>query len=184
MTNVRTIAEDMAGNVSPAVSNNINAGTINGGAGVVGYAGAGIAAPGWLFTVPVANTEICNGEGDPDTEDCVDDLGAERSLDVEAEVTGASGTFANPFLNGRIYFYLVHPVTAENVLIGDISANSGALTDDGFVRTYAWEHTLEASDVTGFAPGVGALTVFAIGVNADGEGLQLADLVLDVVDGV
>ena len=76
-----------------------------------------------------------------------------------------TGTFANPFGNGHIYFYLVHPVTMENILIGDIPGNSAALNDNGAVRTYTWEHTLEASDVAGFAPGVGALTVFGVGVN-------------------
>ena len=74
-------------------------------------------------------------------------------------------------------------MSTENVLLGSVLANSAALTDDGDDRTYAWDLTLQASDVDGFAVAADAFVVFAIGVNADGLGLRLADVSLDVVDG-
>ncbi len=183
MTNVRTIAIDIAGNPSVAVSNNINPGTINLGTAPVDYAGAGILAPGWLITEPAAAVSICNGEDPGAEEDCVDDLMFERTVDIEVEVTGLSGSFPNPFLNGRIYFYMVDPITAENILLADLSGNAASLTDVG-VRTYQWTYTLTLADVTDIVD-LTVLTVFAIGVNADGEGLRLTDNVnITVRDGL
>ena len=194
ITNVRIIATDAAGNISAAASNNIIANTVNGGTPPVSYGaggidaeiGDGVGGAGWLMVSPAANTEICNGVGDPDetTEVCEDvTIDANESLDLELEVSGPSGTFSNPFLSGTIFFYLKHPVSTENVLLGSVLANSAALTDDGDDRTYAWDLTLQASDVDGFAVAADAFVVFAIGVNADGLGLRLADVSLDVVDG-
>ena len=172
-TNMRTIAFDIAGNRSAAVSNNINPGMINGGTPPADYSLAGILAPGWLITEPAAAVSICNGEDPGAEEDCEDDLMFERTVDIEVEVTGVSGSFPNPFLNGRIYFYMVDPITGEFNLLADLAGNAASLTDVG-VRTYQWTYTLTLADVTGIAGGT-VITVFAIGVNDDGEGLRLND---------
>ena len=172
MTNVRIIAHDIAGNSSPlaaAPSNNINPGTID--PLPADYSGAGILAPGWLITEPAAAVSICNGEDPGAEEDCEDDLGLERTVDIEVEVTGVSGSFPNPFLNGRIYFYMVDPITSENNLLADLAGNAATLSDVG-VRTYQWTYTLTLADVTEIADGT-TITVFAIGVSDDGEGLRL-----------
>ncbi len=183
VTNVRAIAEDMAENVSGAVSNNINPGTIT--ELPVGFGAAGILAPGWLLTDPAANADLCDGTGgDDDT--CgdgapgVSPVGAEPSLTLTAEVSGASGTFANPFLSGHVFFYMVD-LAGNNVLLADVPANSAALNDSGAARTYTWTYELTSADVAGLNGNT--IQTFAIGVNSDGDGLQLADLAIDVVVG-
>ena len=173
MTNVRTIAYDIAGNPSLPVSNNINPGTINGGTPPADYSGAGILAPGWLVTEPAAAVSICNGEDPGAGEDCEDDLGFERTVDIDVGVTGVSG-FPNPFLNGRIYFYMVDPITGEFNLLADLAGNAASLTDVGGFRTYRWTYTLTLADVTGIAGGT-PITIAVLGVNDDGEGLRLND---------
>ena len=184
MTNVRTIAYDIAGNPSVAVSNNINPGTINGGTPPADYSLAGILAPGWLITEPAAAVSICNGEDPGAGEDCEDDLMFERTVDIEVEVTGVSGSFPNPFLNGRIYFYMVDPITGEFNLLADLAGNAASLTDVGGFRTYRWTYTLTLADVTGIAGGT-PITIAVLGVNDDGEGLRLNDNInITVEDGL
>ena len=72
-------------------------------------------------------------------------------------------------------------LAGNNVLLADVPANSAELNDSGAARTYTWTYALTSADVAGLNGNT--IQTFAIGVNNYGDGLQLADLAIDVVVG-
>ena len=192
-SNVRAIVEDMAGNFSVATFNNFIAGTVptpvTYGAGGKA-AGIGAAGTGWTMSAPAANTDLCDGSTGPDPCGTVGSpAGALTSLTLTATVTGVAGAFPNPFLSGSILFYFIDPVTGNNILLSPaVVANTATITDTGAIRTYTWTGTITSADLVGqnltAANTTGVISVFAIGVDAAGDALRLANLVLDVVLGL
>lgn len=86
------------------------------------------------------------------------------STTISAIATTPVAANSNPF--STIYFYAVHP-DGYNMLIGTASGANSTVqtgTGDGAVRTWTVTHTVAASALP-----TGAIQVFAIGVDAQGD---------------
>jgi hypothetical protein len=75
---------------------------------------------------------------------------------LRAVATGPSGTFVNPWIGGRVYFYYHHVTTGDDVYIGRVEGSSATVIDDGISTRY-WTWTLEF-DATGVPAGTLELT--------------------------
>ena len=137
------------------------------------------AAPITTFQVlaPAAAVTLCNGTG---AAACA---GANvKTVTLNAEATGPTGTMPNPFAGGTIYYYLVTddgdgvPYTTGPetwTRLGTTSGSSATLIDDGEVRHYNNNFTLDGSDPALAALGAGptVVNIAAIGVNNSGAAL-------------
>ncbi|MGH7470338.1 MAG: Ig-like domain-containing protein [Longimicrobiales bacterium] len=119
-----------------------------------------------LFTTnPASVGTVCNGttQGPPNPtpQPCPTNP---TSTIVTASVTGASATFANPFV--RVNFYFQGPATGgRQMLIG--TGTQTATVDDQTNRTFNWTVTWNVP--TGLAPG--AYQIFAGGIDSKGQSL-------------
>ena len=166
--NVRVITEDAAGNLSAAAANNFIAGTVPAGT-------ADAATTDFIITN--TSVSLCNGGAGT----CI--AAGKASVTLTAVARGQAGTFANPFGNGKVYFYLVTEAaggdglhfTADDIyeLLGTpVDGASAAVTDTGAGatgRSYTWSLTITSADVAKWALGAARLVV--IGVDAGGDAL-------------
>jgi len=107
------------------------------------------AATTWTLAEPDVTVGLCNGEGSDPCE-----YGS--TVTLRAVATGPSGTFVNPWIGGRVYFYYHHVTTGDDVYIGRVEGSSATVIDDGISTRY-WTWTLEF-DATGVPAGTLELT--------------------------
>jgi len=95
---------------------------------------------------------------------------------LTATAGGTTGTFANPFVGGAVSFWYQLGGVGPWYFIGN--AGAGAATDNGTNRfwtySFTWDPPALAQNGTSLIPPTGgsiALTVRAIGVNSNGDGV-------------
>ena len=105
----------------------------------------------WTLAEPDVTVGLCNGEG---TDPC--EYGS--TVTLRAVATGPTGTFVNPWLGGRVYFYYHHVTTGDYVYIGQVGGTYAVVTDDGTTRSYTWQIVFDATGVP-----AGTLEIMAAG---------------------
>lgn len=167
---------DLAGNASTGIGNNFDPNTVD---NPKSYAADGIT--GYAVTEPAAAVSLCNGQG---ADACDTDVppGHKTSVTAKVVASGAAGSFANPFLTGKVYYYLYH--NSQYYLLGSVDAASAVVNDAPAGRTYTWSFTITKDHVARFPDGTN-VSIWAVGVkNSYGTGLFTAlNGNLNVVDG-
>jgi hypothetical protein len=180
-TGVQFISTDAAGNQSAVQQNNFAVGTVP--ATATGPFLTVAALQSFSVTTPTAAINLCNGQG---AVACLNNATTKKTWTITAQAMGASGTFPNPFANGRVYFYWAIDNDGDGLIgaldtigfLGYTDGTSATFTDSGVVppgRVYSYNFTITSDDVATLAPiagGVAGFNIFAIGVNATGDGLQ------------
>ncbi|MGQ0540056.1 MAG: beta strand repeat-containing protein [Gemmatimonadaceae bacterium] len=153
-TNLAGIARDQANNQSATANTPIPAASVTTG---VSYLAA--AAPqlirSWAITAPSVATNVSTGATTP--------AANPLSVTLTIDAFGPTATFTNPFT--RVDMYAV--LAGDLVQIG--TASFVGTTDDG--SAFGRRHRYTFTWTPGTAFGVGVQTLFAIGVNANGDAL-------------
>jgi hypothetical protein len=178
-TNVTATTLDAAGNSSVG-ANNFIAGTVT---AVTEFVAQATPLTTFQVLAPAAAAFLCNGTG---ALACTTvNAAGVKSLTLNAEATGPTGTMPNTFANGTIYFYMVAdgnaaPYSAAPetwTLLGSVLGSSATFTDDGvnvpMRRHYNHVMTLQGNHPALAALGAGptVINVAAIGVNSAGAAL-------------
>jgi hypothetical protein len=170
---VQFISTDAAGNKSAAQQNNFASGTVPTPEAFT------VGAPDLATLVlnsPAAAVNLCNGQG---SSACA--TGDVKSVNVKARATGPTGTFANPFTGGTLYFYYFDGTDYN--LLGSVAGSAGLISDTGTDRYYDWTFPITSADVADIANGT-IYTVYMIAVDSDGDALMTeANANITIVDG-
>jgi len=165
-----------SGTVEPAVSASFTVLDVAGNAGTIfealnnvpaGTSASQLGVTSFALTAPSPGTQVCNGEGAAGT------CATSTSVTLRAEATGPAG-FANPF--ARVHFYRVDANGTVH-LIG--TATSATADNSGGVRTWRWTITFAPTGL----PAQDPAPIFAIGVDAQGDGLVSGSVDIEIVDG-
>jgi Bacterial Ig-like domain (group 2) len=154
-TQLSGVALDQANNPSAAANTGINAAAVTAGVSYLTAAAAQL-IDSWSITAPSAATNISDNAGPAAP---VNPL----SVTLTASVAGPTATFNPPF--SRVDFYAL--VGGNLVQIG--SATTVSTVDDGSANGRV--HSYSISWTPGTSAGLGAVSLFAVGVSAAGDGL-------------
>lgn len=165
-----------SGAVQPAVAASFTVLDVAGNSGTIfrslsnvpaGTSASALGVATFQLTGPPPGTQVCNGL--PGSGTCT----TSRTVTLQAEATGPSG-FANPF--ARVHFYRMDANGAVH-LIG--TATSATPINSGGIRTWRWTFTFAPVGL----PAQNPAPVFAVGVDAQGDGLVSGSVGIQIVDG-
>jgi hypothetical protein len=154
-TQLNGVARDQANNSSAAVPTNIPAASVTTGVSYLAAPAANLVRS-WAITTVATNVSDGN---------VVAPVTAANPLTVtlDADAFGPTATFAPPFT--RVDFYVLN----GGNLVQVASATTPSTVDDG--SPFGRRHRYSVSWKPGTAFGLGAQQIYAIGVNANGDGL-------------